>query len=77
MCYSCDNARPHTAALTQQTLENIHWGTVEHSPYSPNLLFGSLNEVLGKEKFENDTEWRNSYAIGCLLAQLFRITMEL
>ncbi|CAH2020004.1 unnamed protein product [Acanthoscelides obtectus] len=32
-----DNVRPHTAALTKQKLEDMHWETLEHPPYSPDL----------------------------------------
>jgi histone-lysine N-methyltransferase SETMAR len=32
-----DNARPHTAALTQLKLEQLGWKTLEHPPYSPDL----------------------------------------
>lgn len=55
-----DNARPHTANLTRETLEEIHWTTLEHPPYSPDLspcdyhMFGPLKESLGGERFDND-----------------------
>lgn len=57
-----DNARPHTAALTQEKLRQIHWETLEHPPYSPDLspcdfhLFGPLKEALGGNRFESDEE---------------------
>ena len=57
-----DNARPHTAALTQEKLDQFHWEKLEHPPYSPDLspcdfhLFGPLKEALGGQHFENDNE---------------------
>lgn len=32
-----ENARPHTAALTREKLETIHWKKPEHLLYSPDL----------------------------------------
>lgn len=55
-----DNARPHTAALTVQKLEEMHWTPLDHPPYSPDLspcdfhLFGPLKEALGGQRFEDD-----------------------
>ena len=55
-----DNARPHTAALTQAKLHQMHWATIEHPPYSPYLspcdyhLFGPLKEGLGGQRFEDN-----------------------
>jgi histone-lysine N-methyltransferase SETMAR len=54
-----DNARPHTAALTQPKLEQLGWKTLEHPPYSPDLspcdfqVFGPLNEALGGQRFND------------------------
>ena len=55
-----DNARPHTAALTQEKLDKIHWKTLEHPPYSPDLssrdyyIFGPLKEELENRNFDDD-----------------------
>lgn len=52
-----DNARPHTARLTQEKLTQMHWTPLEHPPYSPDLspcdyhLFGPLKEDLGGRRF--------------------------
>ena len=57
-----DNARPHTAALTRETLEQLKWTVLPHPPYSPDLapsdyhLFGPLKEFLGGKKFQSDAE---------------------
>lgn len=57
-----DNARPHTAALTKDKLTKMHWTTIEHAPYSPDLspcdyhLFGPLKEALGGQQFQNNEE---------------------
>jgi histone-lysine N-methyltransferase SETMAR len=55
-----DNARPHTAALTQLKLEQLGWKTLEHPPYSPDLspcdfhVFGPVKEGLGSQMFNDD-----------------------
>jgi hypothetical protein len=55
-----NNARPHTAALTQLKLEQLGWKTLEHPPYSPDLspfdfhVFGPLKEALEGERFNDD-----------------------
>lgn len=57
-----DNARPHTAALTREKLEQLGWETLEHPPYSPDLspcdfhVFGPLKEALGGQRFDSDAE---------------------
>ena len=46
-----DNARPHTADHTLETLNQLKWGAMEHPAYSPNLvpsdfhLFGPLKNA--------------------------------
>ena len=56
-----DIARPYTAALTQEKLDKIHWKTLEHPPYNPDLLsrdchmFGILKEEeLEGHQFDDD-----------------------
>jgi len=57
-----DNARPHTANLTREKLAKMHWETLEHPPYSPDLspcdffLFGPLKEELGGRRFATNEE---------------------
>jgi histone-lysine N-methyltransferase SETMAR len=48
-----ENARPHTAARTLETLRKLKWELMEHPAHSPDLassdfhLFGQLQEALG------------------------------
>jgi len=57
-----DNARPHTAAHTLETLKQLKWQTMEHPAYSPNLapsdfhLFGPLKEALSGRWFSCDDD---------------------
>jgi histone-lysine N-methyltransferase SETMAR len=57
-----DNARPHTAPVSQELLTSFVWDIVTHSPYSPDLapsdyhFFTKLKEFLGGKRFSNDQE---------------------
>jgi histone-lysine N-methyltransferase SETMAR len=57
-----DNARPHTAHATTETIEALHFQCLPHPPYSPDLapsdfhLFGRLKEALGGKTFRSDEE---------------------
>jgi hypothetical protein len=33
-----DNARPHTAQATQERIQELQWGLLEHAPYSMDLV---------------------------------------
>ncbi|KAF6212895.1 hypothetical protein GE061_010605 [Apolygus lucorum] len=57
-----DNARPHTARVTQDLLVRFGWDVINHPPYSPDLapsdfhLFTKLKEFLGGKRFSSDEE---------------------
>jgi len=57
-----DNARPHEAAHTVDTLRALKFEVLKHPPYSPDLapsdfnLFGPLKEHLRSQKFANDNK---------------------
>uniref|UniRef100_A0A1B6ITX5 Tc1-like transposase DDE domain-containing protein n=1 Tax=Homalodisca liturata TaxID=320908 RepID=A0A1B6ITX5_9HEMI len=69
-----DNARPHTAARTQDLLNSFGWNIFEHPPYSPDLapsdfhLFPNMKKWLGSQRFTDDEELKNSVS-GWLRAQ--------
>ena len=52
-----DNAKPHSATLTQEKLAQMYWTALEHSPYSPDLspcdydMLRTLKEALGGAAF--------------------------
>jgi hypothetical protein len=55
-----DNVRSHTAQLTTNVLEKIHWKVLPQPPYSPDLsqcdfyLFEPLKKALGDSQFQHD-----------------------
>lgn len=55
-----DNARPHTAAHTAETLQKLNFEVLAHPTYSPDLapsdyhLFGPLKEALRGRRFTTD-----------------------
>ncbi|GBM97303.1 hypothetical protein AVEN_181155-1 [Araneus ventricosus] len=61
-----DNARPHTAAATQELLDQFGWEIFDYPPYSPDLapsdfhLFLKLKKFLGGERFRSDEELENA-----------------
>lgn len=61
-----DNARPHTARITQQKLAQLGWEVLEHPPYSPDLApsdykaFLSLQNWLNGKEFATEAELRQS-----------------
>ncbi|GFX84223.1 histone-lysine N-methyltransferase SETMAR [Trichonephila clavipes] len=54
-----DNARPHTAMVTQQKLNALGWEVLGHPPYSPDIapydyyLFRYLQNYLTGKKFKS------------------------
>ena len=57
-----DNARPHTAHPTINTIRQLNWEVLEHTAYSPDLapsdfrLFGPLKNALRDRRFAADDE---------------------
>ena len=57
-----DNARPHTAAATVETVQQLGFELLQHPPYSPDLapsgyhIFGPLKEALRSRRFTSDEE---------------------
>ena len=61
-----DNASPHRARVTQETLKQLNWETLPHPPYSPDIsppdfdLFGKLKEPLRGKRFGNLDDLKNA-----------------
>jgi hypothetical protein len=57
-----DNASPHVAARTRDTIQKQKWNVLTHPPYSQDLappnyhLLGPLKEHLGGKRFCNNKE---------------------
>jgi hypothetical protein len=60
--YLQDNAHPHVASRTMDTIQKLKWNVVPHPPYSPDFassdyhLFGLLERHLGGKGFRNNEE---------------------
>jgi hypothetical protein len=54
--------RLHTARATQESIQELQWGLLEHPPYNPDLvhsdfhLFGLLKKHFGDKSFADDEE---------------------
>ena len=61
-----DNARPHIAAHTAETLQKLMFVLLAHPPYSPDLapshhhLFSPLEEALRGRRFTSDQELKEA-----------------
>lgn len=57
-----DNARPHTARITQEKIKELGWEVLLHPPYSPDIapsdyhLFRSLEHSLRNKTFNSATD---------------------
>ena len=57
-----DNARPHTAKITRETLARLQWEILPHPPYSPDLapsdyhLFLALDNHMRNRQFQTREE---------------------
>jgi len=57
-----DNARPHVAACTMDTIQKLKWNVLPYPPHSLDLapsdyhLFGPLKEHLRRKRFHNNEE---------------------
>lgn len=68
--YLQDNAKPHTAKITQEKIEELGWELLPHAPYSPDLapsdyhLFRLMKHTLSEESFKDVAaveKWVRSY----------------
>jgi histone-lysine N-methyltransferase SETMAR len=61
-----DNARPHAAHTTWDTLRRFGWGVLDHPPYRPDLslcdchVFGPLKKTLKGRRFNSDEAVREA-----------------
>jgi histone-lysine N-methyltransferase SETMAR len=57
-----DNARPHTAAATEDLIATFGWEQFDHSPYSPDIapsdfrVYLHLKTFLDGRRFQKDNE---------------------
>ena len=61
-----DNARPHSAAQTQDHITSFKWEQMDHLLYSPDLapsdfhLFLHLKKFLGGKRFDDDDDLKDA-----------------
>ncbi|GBM45444.1 Mariner Mos1 transposase [Araneus ventricosus] len=60
-----DNARPHSAGVTQNLIQQFGWEQFDHPPFSPDLapsdyhLFLNLKRDFGERRFDRDYDAEN------------------
>ncbi|GJQ69950.1 hypothetical protein Trydic_g22476 [Trypoxylus dichotomus] len=63
--YCVGNARPHSAGVTLNLIEQFDWEELDHPPYSPDLvpsdyhLFLSLKHLFGGRHLNSDNDVKN------------------
>ena len=61
-----DNARPYSAAQTQDLITSFRWEKADHSPYSPDLspsgfhLFLHPKKFLGGKRLDDDVDLKDA-----------------
>ena len=61
-----DNARPHSAAQTQDLITSFRWKQMDHPPYRPDLapsnfhLFLHLKKFLGGKRFDDHDDLKDA-----------------
>ncbi|GBN64886.1 hypothetical protein AVEN_7506-1 [Araneus ventricosus] len=67
-----DNARPHSAGVTQNLIQQFGWEQFDHRPYSPDRapsdchLFLNLKRDFGGRSFDSDDDSKTVFSSGCL-----------
>ena len=70
-----DNARPHVAKATIETINKLGFEVLEHPAYSPDLapsdyhLFAPLKDALRGRKFSSDESVQKASINGCVTSQ--------
>ena len=76
VCLLHDNARPHSAHVTNAFLEKFKWDTLDRPPYSPDLapsdlhLFLHLKKRLAGRNFEEDDDEVQEELMTCFEGQV-------
>jgi len=61
-----DNARPHSAAQTQDLITSFKWEQIDNTPFSPDLapsdyhLFLHVKKFLGGKRFDDDDDLKDA-----------------
>ncbi len=65
MVFQRDNAKPHVANLTKDTIKELGWEVMAHPAWSPDLapsdyaLFRSLKDNIAEKQFEDQDDLKN------------------
>lgn len=66
-----DNARPHTARITQETLARLQWELLPHPPYSPDLAPSDYHLFLALDNHMRNRVFQNRRALEDEVTQFF------
>ncbi len=70
-CLLHDNAAPHTAKVTKETLESLGFRVLPHPPYSPDLAQSDFHLVRSLQWFLRDKTLETEEEVKCALDDYF------
>ncbi|GFV02385.1 mariner Mos1 transposase [Trichonephila clavipes] len=66
-----DNARPHTAMVTQQKLNALGWEVLRHPPYSPDIAPSDYYLFRSPQNYQTEKKFKSFESVSMAVADYF------